>query len=148
MLQALRSWSIIGLGMMALGVLLLLENRTAYIPDPDTAVVSFELILLGGLVLASGWAWSRSLAKTGTISLLLITGLLLLSAGLVAALAGFLLAGQTMCGCFVRACDCAATYNAVGDVALFFAAVGALATASVLTPSLGPGPSEHNGHAR
>jgi hypothetical protein len=134
--------------MMALGVILLLENVTAYIPNPNTADVSLELLLLGGLVLVSGWAWSRSLAKTGTISILLVTGLVLLSAGLVAALAGFLLAGQTICGCFIRACDCGATYNAISDVALFFAAVGALATASVLTPSLGPGPSEHHGHAR
>ena len=142
MWQALRSSSIVGLGMIAPGVILLLENLTAYIPNPNTADVSLELLLLGGLVLAGGWAWNRSLAKTGTTSLLLAAGLILLSAGLVAALAGFLLGSQTLCGCFIRACDCGATYNMVGDVALFFAAVGALATASVLTPPLGRGPTE------
>ncbi|HEV2389829.1 MAG TPA: hypothetical protein VGS04_03800 [Nitrososphaerales archaeon] len=138
----MRSSSVVALGMMALGALLLLENLTANVPDPNTAYVSFELILLGGLVLASGWAWNRSLAKTGTISLLIVAGLGLLTAGLMVALAGFLLASQTLCGCFARACDCGATYNTIGDVALFFAAVGALATVSVLTPPLGPGPTE------
>lgn len=138
----MRSSPIVGLGMMALGMVLLLESRAAYIPDPNTANVGFELLLFGGMVVAGGWAWHRSLARTGTISLVLVAGFGLLSAGLMVALAGFLLGSQTLCGCLVRACDCGATYNTIGDVALFFAGVGALATASVLTPPLGTGPSE------